>query len=189
MAHSTTSIQWLTNFEDAVAQARETKRPILVDVYQDNCGGCERLVAETFGDERVAGEIASRFVPVQLHLRKDTEFVRQWQVFWTPTVLFADRSGKVRYQSPNFLPPAEFLDVMDIGDALVGMRWKQYDEAIARLSGLVERSPQGALTAEAMYWRGIAAYFRDGSSSASAHREWDTLLAQFPDSIWAKRIP
>jgi thiol-disulfide isomerase/thioredoxin len=189
MAHGVTTIPWLTNFDEAVAMARDTRKPILVDVYQDNCGGCDKLVDVTFADARVADAISERFVPVQLHLRKDTEFVRQWQVFWTPTILFADRSGKVRYQSPNFLPPEALLDVMDIGEALVGMRWKGYQEAIDLLNGLVARSPDGPVTAEAIYWRGIAAYFRDGSSSVSAHKEWDELLERFPDSIWALRIP
>ena len=105
--------------------------------------------------------------------------------FWTPTILFADRSGKVRYQSPNFLPPDALLDVMDIGEALVAMRWKGYDDAIELLNEVNQRSPEGPVTPEALYWRGIAAYFRDGSSSTSAHREWQELLDRFPESIWA----
>jgi len=110
-------------------------------------------------------------------------------VFWTPTILFADRSGKVRYTSPNFLPVPEFLDVLDIGEAMVGMRWREYDQAIDRLQDVVERSPNGPLTDEAIYWRGIAAYFRDGKSSRPARAEWRELLERFPDSIWAIRIP
>jgi hypothetical protein len=186
---TSTTITWLTDFEEAVRQARALRKPIVVDVYQDDCYGCDKLDDVTFADQRVAEAIASRFVPVKLHLRKNSDFARQWQVFWTPTILFADRSGKVRYQSPNFLPPDEFLDVLDIGEALVSMRWKGYEEAIVLLNGLNRRSPDGPLTAEAIYWRGIAAYFRDGHSSRSAHVEWDELLNRFPDSVWAKRIP
>ena len=189
MVHTSTSINWLTDFDEAVGQARTQRRPILVDVYQDDCGGCEKLVDVTFADERVAEAIATRFVPVQLDLRRNSAFARQWQVFWTPTILFADRSGKVRHQSPNFLPPDTFLDVLDIGEALVGMRWKEYEGAISLLNEVNRRSPDGPVTPEALYWRGIAAYFRDGSSSTSAHREWQELLNRFPESIWALRIP
>lgn len=183
------TIPWLTSFDEAVKEARSQRKPILVDVYQDNCGGCDKLVDVTFSDARIAAAIVDRFIPAHLHLRKDSAFSRQWQVFWTPTILFADRSGKVRYQSPNFLPPEEFLDLLDIGEALVDMRWKEYDRAISLLAGLEYRSPHGPLTAEAIYWRGIAAYFRDGHSATSAHAEWEELLDRFPDSIWAKRIP
>jgi hypothetical protein len=183
------SIPWLTDFDLAIKAARAQRKPIMVEVYKDNCGGCDKLDAETFGDARVAQAIADRFIPVKLHLFNDREFSRQWQVFWTPTVLFADKSGRVRYESPNFLPPDEFLDLLDIGEAMVGMRWKEYDRAISLLAELEYRSPHGPLTAEAIYWRGIAAYFRDGYSSASANSEWAELLDRFPDSIWAKRIP
>ena len=183
------AIPWLTDFDEAVKESRSQRKPILVDVFQENCGGCDKLDNVTFNDERIATAIVDRFIPVQLHLFSNSEFSRKWQVFWTPTILFADRSGKVRYQSPNFLPPPEFLDLLDIGEAFVDIRWKEYDRAISLLAGLEYRSPHGALTAEAIYWRGIAAYFRDGRSSASARNEWSELLDRFPDSIWAKRIP
>jgi len=184
------SIAWLTSWDDAIAESRRTKRPVLVDVFQDNCFGCDKLDDVTFADPRVAEAIANRFVPLKLHLMKDRTTTREWQVFWTPTILFGDRSGKIRYTSPNFLPPDEFLDLLDIGEALVAMRWQSYDEAITLLEGLERRSPDGPLTAEAAYWHGIAAYFKAGKSSRAAHAVWDVdLLPRFPESIWAKRIP
>lgn len=188
--NSGTVIPWLHTWEEAIAESRRTKRPILVDVYQDDCYGCDKLMDVTFADPRVAEAIVTRFVPVTLHLMKDRAITREWQVFWTPTVLFGDRTGKIRFTSPNFLPPDDFLDLLDIGQALVTMRWQGYDEAIALLESLQERSPDGPLTAEAAYWRGIASYFKVGKSSRAAHAVWDVdLLPRFPDSIWAKRIP
>ncbi len=182
-------IAWVHDFKEATALARAQRKPILVDVYQDNCGGCDKLEQETMGDPRVRSAIATRFIPVRLHLYGDREFTRENQVFWTPTILFADRSGRVRYTSVNYLPVPEFLDILDIGEAMVLMRWKGYDEAIALLVGLEYRSPNGPVTDEAIYWRGIAAYFRDGKSPSAAKSEWTELLNRFPNSIWAKRIP
>ncbi len=186
---TTPSVSWIDDFKEATALARAQRKPILVDVYQDNCGGCDKLDRETFSDESVQYAIATRFIPVKLRLFQDRAFTRDNQVFWTPTILFADRSGRVRYTSVNYLPAPEFLDILDIGEAMVLMRWKGYDEAIALLAALEYRSPNGPLTAEAIYWRGTAAYFRDGKSSSSANSEWAELLHRFPDSIWAMRIP
>jgi hypothetical protein len=182
-------IAWLDDFGAATAQARAQRRPILVDVYQEDCGGCDKLDRETLADPQVRTAIASRFIPVKLHLHRDRAFMRDHQVFWTPTILFADRTGRVRYTSVNYLPAPEFLDILDIGEAMVLMRWRAYDESIALLAALEYRSPSGALTAEAIYWRGVAAYFRDGKSSSSANSEWAELLSRFPDSVWAKRVP
>ncbi len=183
------SITWLDDFAEAVTVARKQRKPILIDVYQDDCGGCDKLDDETFADPDVVREIASRFVPLKLDLFQDREFTRQHQVFWTPTILIADHSGKVRYTSVNYLPPAEFRDILDIGEGLAAMRWKGYDKAIDLFTDVRDRTPEGPLTAEAIYWRGIAAYFRDGKSSTSANAEWNELLERFPDSIWAKRVP
>jgi len=180
---------WLTDYAQAVMLARKERKPILIDVYQDDCGGCDKLDDVTFADPDVVRAIAERFVPLKLDLFADREFTRQHQVFWTPTILVADHSGKVRYTSVNYLPPAEFVDILDIGEGLAAMRWKGYEKAIDLFRNVRDRRPEGPLTAEAIYWRGIAAYFRDGKSPGSANAEWAELLERFPDSIWAKRVP
>lgn len=189
MTDTTTGITWLTDWTDVTRQARTSRKPIIIDVYQDNCGGCVRLEEETLADSTVREQIAERFIPVRMHLFKDRAIAREWQIFWTPTVLFADRSGKVRYSSINYLPVAEFLDVMDIGEAVIAMRWQDYGTSIARLKDVEARHPEGAMTAEAIYWRGMAEYFRDGRQSASAKAVWAEIRERFPNSIWAKRQP
>jgi hypothetical protein len=182
-------ITWLTDWDEATTRARAEKKPIIVDVYQDDCGGCIRLDEETFADPAVRQQIVDRFIPVRLHLFKDRAITRAWQIFWTPTVLFGDRSGKIRYTSVNYLPAADFLDVMDIGEAMVAMRWREYETSIGRLRDVEERHPDGPMTAEAIYWRGMAEYFRDGKQPHVARDVWAEIQKRFPDSIWAKRQP
>jgi hypothetical protein len=133
--------------------------------------------------------IAERFIPLRLHLLQDRQWTRPFQVFWTPTILIGDRSGKIRYTSVNYLPPDEFLDILDIGEALVAMRWREYDTCIARLNAVDERRPDGPLTAEALYWLGITEYFRQRNSPAASHAVWSRMIERFPDSIWSKRVP
>ncbi len=182
-------IEWLHDRPEAMARARAERRPVLIDVFQDDCYGCDRLDLETFSEAHVIHAVRGRFIPLKLDLHGDRAFAREHQVFWTPTILVADRSGWVRYTSQNFLPPGEFLDLLDIAEAMVLMRWRAYEESIALLAGLEYRSPNSVLMPEAIYWRGIAAYFRDGRSSTSAKAEWAELLSRFPDTIWAKRVP
>lgn len=185
----TPSLPWTSDWKAAVARARAEKKTILVDVYQDNCVGCDRIEEETFRDPAVVDQILERFIPVRIHLFNDRAIAREWQVFWTPTVLFADRSGKVRYRSVNYLPAGDFLDVMDIGEALSAMRWRDYETSIGRLRDVETRHPDGAFTPEAIYWRGMAEYFRDGNNGETAKRVWAEIRERFPDSEWAKRQP
>ena len=186
---TSTSIDWLTDWTEALNLARAEKRPALIDVWQDNCSGCERLANETFADPRVIEAVRERFVPISLHLFNDRAIVRDWGLFWTPTVLFADRTGRIRYESINYVPADVMLDILDIGEARVAMRWKQMDIAIARLRDVETRHPAGPMTAEAIYWRGMAEYFRDGNKPATAKQVWAEIAERFPDSIWAKRQP
>jgi thioredoxin-related protein len=184
-----TTIDWRFDLAEAQAAARAERKPMLIDIYQDNCGGCDRLDDETFREPRVIHEITTRFVPLKLDLFQDRDFTRAHQIWWTPTLLIADHSGKVRYSSINFLPAEETLDVLDIGEGLAAMRWKGYDKAIALFRAVEERRPEGPMTAEAMYWRGMAEYFRQGRSAAASRVVWQEIQERFPETIWAKRQP
>ena len=184
-----TTIHWITDWEEATKEARARKMPILVDVYQDDCGGCERLANETFTDPAVAEAIATRFIAVKLHLQRDRAIVRDWNLLWTPTVYFADRSGKIRYESMNFVPAEVMLDILDIGEAKVAMRWRELDKAIELLLDVETRHPEGPMTAEAIYWRGMAEYFKEGNNPTASRRVWAQIAEKFPNSEWAYRQP
>jgi thiol:disulfide interchange protein len=143
------AVEWLHDWGEAMVRARAERKPVLVDVYQDDCYGCDKLDAVTFSDKRVIHAIRTRFIPLKLDLHQDREFTREQQVFWTPTILFADRSGRVRYTSPNYLPPDEFLDLLDIAEALVLMRCRLHPQ-LARMvarQGVSDRSVQEVIAA------------------------------------------
>lgn len=142
----------------------------------------------TYRDPAVQQAITERFVPLKLDLAADRGVVRSLNVIWTPTLLFADRRGVVSHQGINFLPPPDFLDLLDVGEALVRLRWAEYDRAIALLATVSERDPDAPMAPEAIYWRGIAVYLR-GHSSPEMERVWGELRTRFPDSIWTRRIP
>lgn len=142
----------------------------------------------TYRDPTVRAAVAARFVPLKLDLAADRAVVRPLNVIWTPTLLFADRRGVVSHQGINFLPPADFLDLLDIGEALVRLRWAEHDRALALLAAVTERHPDSPSAPEAIYWRGIATYL-EGRSSPEMYAVWEELRRRFPESIWAKRIP
>jgi hypothetical protein len=142
----------------------------------------------TYPDPAVREAIATRFVPLRLDLFRDRAVVRPLNVIWTPTLLFADRRGTVHYRSINYLPAADFLDMLDIGEANARLRWAEYDRAIDLLQYVTDRHPNGALAPEAIYWRGIAVYLKTHDND-QMYAIWREIQERFPDSIWALRIP
>ena len=142
----------------------------------------------TYPDPAVSAAVTERFVPLRLDLFGDRAVVRPLNVIWTPTLLFADRRGVVHYRSLNYLPPADFLDLLDIAEASVRLRWGEYDRAIALLAAVTERNPDAPFAPEALYRRGIAVYLKSRSND-EMYAVWQQLLDRFPDSIWARRVP
>jgi hypothetical protein len=143
----------------------------------------------TYPDPDVQRELSERFVLLKLDLFKSPrQVMRPLNVIWTPTLLFADRRGTIHYRSVNFLPPREFLAVLDIGESHIDLRWTRADAAIERLRAAFKRDPEGRLADEVLYWLGIATYLKTHSND-EMYRVWHTLQERFPDSIWAARIP
>ena len=142
----------------------------------------------TYPDPAAVVAVTERFIPLRLDLFRDRAVVRPLDVIWTPTLLFADRRGTVHYRSLNFLPPADFLDLLDIGEAETRLRWAEYDRAISLLGSVTERNPNGPFAPEAIYRRGIATYLKSHSND-EMYAIWDEIREQFSESIWARRIP
>lgn len=94
----------------------------------------------------------------------------------------------VHYRSLNFLPPREFLTLLDIGEAEVALRWSQTQRAVDLLRDAWQADPDGALADEALYRLGIATYLLT-HSNAAMYEVWDQLSERSPDSIWSRRIP
>lgn len=142
----------------------------------------------TYRDPAVRAAVTERFVPLRLDLFADRAVVRPLNVIWTPTLLVADRRGTVHHRSLNYLPPADFLDMLDIGEANARLRWAEYDRAIELLAAVPARHPDGPLVPEAIYWRGIAVYLKNHSND-EMYAVWQEILDRYPDSIWARSIP
>jgi hypothetical protein len=141
----------------------------------------------TYPDERVRTAVEQRFVPLALDLFRDPrEWLRPLGVIWTPTVLFLDRRGAVRYQSPDFLPPDLFLDLLDLGEGHVALHWARFAEASQLFQRLATREPASPWAAEAQYWWGVAVYLATRSRE-KLDAVWAGLRTRFPDSIWAAR--
>lgn len=135
----------------------------------------------------VVEAVEARFVPLRLHQKNP--HVRELKIVWMPTVVILDRRGVEHYRSVNAVPPAEFLDMLDIGEALARMREAGYDRAVAVLQAALDRRSDGPLHPELLFWLGVSGYFQGGHDGEARDGAWANLMECYPASIWALRVP
>lgn len=142
----------------------------------------------TYPDEGVALFLAEHFISVRLVLqdRQQQKHFREYNIVWTPTLAFLDRNGVCRYHTPGYLPPVEFLDLLRIGLARSLLACARYPEAATQLHTVALRD--GPLSAEALYWLGMA-YYLPTRQRRELMRAWGPLCERYPGSVWASRVP
>lgn len=111
-------LEWREDFQTAIAEARESGQPYIVDFGADWCGACGELERNTFTDERVMAE-GGRFIAVHVDMSPSviTEEKRQLLASYTtgrglPVVVFHDSEGNEVRRVLEFVEPDEFLEMM-----------------------------------------------------------------------------
>jgi thiol:disulfide interchange protein DsbD len=107
-------IAWEAFSTEAVADARTSGLPVIIDFTADWCLPCKELDRITFRDARVV-EAAREFVALKADVSEFTAppieaLRRQYEIFGVPTVLFLDAQGREpRHLRVNgYLSPEEF---------------------------------------------------------------------------------
>jgi thiol:disulfide interchange protein DsbD len=102
---------WLEqDLEGALARAKATGRPVLVDTYADWCAQCKELDDRTWPDPQVAAWIRDHAVAVRI----DTDKVRKdlasrLGILSYPTVILLDPDGRELRRILGFQDPAAML--------------------------------------------------------------------------------
>lgn len=96
-------IDWMDDYESAVARAQQEGNPLMVDVGAEWCSACDRLDETVFARADVTAA-AQAFVPVRVDGDARGDLVADFDVTGYPTVIFlapdGDELGRVRGAVP-----------------------------------------------------------------------------------------
>lgn len=90
---ATGKVEWLNDYETALAMAREQGKPLMVDVMADWCSICKRMEAEVYTRADVAAS-AGRFVAVKVDGDRRPELKEKFDVSGYPTLVLLSADGK-----------------------------------------------------------------------------------------------
>jgi len=108
-------IEWREDFDSALAEARSSGTPFIVDFGASWCGACGELDRETFTDPRVVRE-GERFIAVHVDLSQRTPeedaLLASYDQRGLPLVVFHGSSGDEEHRVTQFIEPDEMLELM-----------------------------------------------------------------------------
>lgn len=131
-------------WEEALQKARQTDKPLFVDVWASWCGPCKRLSNEIFTQAEVGKFFNTHFICYKLQtdpkdpaLREEaTRIADTYQVAALPTLLWLTADGKLLHSSVGFLTAEKLLENArqatdpEHNTAAVLQRWAQGDRSL-----------------------------------------------------------
>jgi thiol:disulfide interchange protein len=108
-------IHWVGSYEQAVAQAKRQKKPVMVDVMASWCGVCKKLDEQLWTRDDIA-RLSDRFVAAKVDGDKRPDVKSEFKVSGYPTTLFLTPEGKELGRVRGLVAPEDMVEAMQ--DAL-----------------------------------------------------------------------
>lgn len=111
-------------WDEGLAEAKTSGRPVLVDVYTDWCGWCRRMERDVYARPEVRAYLDRHYVTIKLNAeseqpasyrgRRHTQqsIAAEFGVTGYPTTLFLKPNGEHLVKAPGYLPADRFLLIL-----------------------------------------------------------------------------
>lgn len=104
--------QWLTSLDQAIAEAKRTKRRVLVDFYADWCTFCKMLDRDVFSADSFR-RMSKYFVFCKIDADRQPEVSQRFSVTGLPTIVFLNSEGAEISRFSGYRPLQQFIAAMN----------------------------------------------------------------------------
>jgi thiol-disulfide isomerase/thioredoxin len=185
-------IAWFTNdqVDQAVGLAQRNHRPILVDFWSPTCLGCAKLFKLTYADPAVREFLAANLICVKYNTTAPNPWFKRLTGsvahMWHPHLLILDERLVESRRVVGYQPPLQLIAHLKLGIGLLHLYHRRYQDALDVFHDVTLTHVAAGILAEALYWKGVAAYRVDGGLPA-LRAIWGQLQAEHGRSDWAQR--
>jgi thioredoxin-related protein len=127
------AISWNNDLKAALKEAKENRKPVMVDFSTKWCKWCKELDRNTYSDNRV-NELSAYFICVKVDAEEYPAIADKYNIRGYPTVAFLNHNGLVNSRVMGYRTPEAFIKIMDSVLGKMGISRK--DTNIARDQGL-----------------------------------------------------
>jgi len=106
------AISWKDDLNTALKEAKERRKPVMIDFYTRWCRWCKELDRNTYADRRV-DELSSNFVCVKVDAEKDMAAAARYDVRGYPTIVFLNPNGSLNSRVVGYRDPLRFRKAME----------------------------------------------------------------------------
>ena len=108
-------VKWEENLDAALARAKAEHKPVMLDLWAEWCGPCQKLKKDTFPSTQGAAalhKVVAASVMVETKDRVQNPhgiaLAERYQLEAFPTLIMLDENGAELRRHVGYLPPAEF---------------------------------------------------------------------------------
>lgn len=106
-------VQWSGTYEQGLAKAKKTNKPLLVLITSEQCNWCRKLESITLRDEKIAGRINNKFVAVNV-IKGKSEYPVALVAKIVPMSYFVDpKTEKHFFSFPGYWSVEDYDSVLD----------------------------------------------------------------------------
>ncbi len=133
-------------------------------------------------------EILSQLVLVRVSLAdrepETRALVKRYRTLWSPGFVLLDHHETELRRFLGFQQGRDFVAELRVGLGKVHLLHRRPEQAYAEWRAVADLDPPAPVSAEALYWSGIARFQEQKKPVDWLREYWSELGERFPDSRW-----